>query len=184
MEFLFVEEKPMSGRECLVSPGTTVGREGCDHVLADPEVSRAHATFRQVDAQLGLEDLGSTNGTFVNEQRLGGIQVLAIGDRVRFGNTIWRLERASNPVPAGATVSAPASAPHGDPTPAADRVPTGLRQAIPTEPVPGAVPTFEAARPPRRILGGSAARRFEATVASYVVIIATAAGVIAFFVGR
>jgi hypothetical protein len=184
MEFLFIEEQPMSGRECLVSPGTTVGREGCDHTLPDPEVSRTHATFRQVDAGLGVEDLGSTNGTFVNEQRLSGIHVLAPGDRVRFGNTVWRLEQASETIAAAIPKSASEPAPSADPTRQADRVPTGLRQAIPTEAVPGAMPTFDAARPPRRILGGSAARRFEATAISYLVIIATAAGVIAFFVQR
>jgi pSer/pThr/pTyr-binding forkhead associated (FHA) protein len=91
MEFVFVEERPMGGRECAVSPGTTVGREGCDHLLPDPEVSRRHATFRQVDSQLAVEDLDSTNGTFVNDRRVSGIGVLHEGDRVRFGNTVWRL---------------------------------------------------------------------------------------------
>jgi pSer/pThr/pTyr-binding forkhead associated (FHA) protein len=97
MEFLFVEERPMAGRQCVVGPGTTVGREGCDYTLADPEVSRRHAAFRQVDSQLAVEDLGSTNGTFVNDRRLSGIGVLSEGDRVRFGNTVWRLGRPKAP---------------------------------------------------------------------------------------
>jgi pSer/pThr/pTyr-binding forkhead associated (FHA) protein len=102
MEFLFVEEHPISGRRSLVSPGSRVGRQGADHLLADPEVSREHAVFREVDGELGIEDLGSTNGTFVNEQRVTGIRALAPGDRVRFGNTVWRLEEASS-AGAGAT---------------------------------------------------------------------------------
>ena len=189
MEFLFVEEQPMRGRECLVGPGTTVGREGCDHVLADPEVSRNHATFRGVDAHLGIEDTGSTNGTFVNEVRVSGIQVLVPGDRLRFGKTIWRFERApGSRAPAGATVHAqvPAAAPMpASPTQGAppDRVPTGLRAAIPSEAVEGALPSFDAARPPR-ILGASAARRMKATVACYAAIAATACGVVAFFIQR
>jgi hypothetical protein len=185
MEFLFVEEQPMTGRESVVGSGTTVGREGCDHVLADPEVSRTHATFRQVDRQLGIEDAGSTNGTFVNDIRVTGIQVLVPGDRVRFGNTVWRLERASQPQVADATVHSPVqSAPAPPRQSAPDRAPTGLRTAIPSEPVQGALPVFDAARPPRRILGASAARRMEATLACYGVIAATAVGVIAFFVQR
>jgi hypothetical protein len=189
MEFLFVEEQPMAGRECLVGPGVTVGREGADHVLPDPEVSRTHAIFRGVEAQLGIEDAGSTNGTFVNGVRASGIQVLVPGDRVRFGQTIWRFERASGSrAPAGATVHAevPASPVPASPTQGAppDRVPTGLRAAIPSEAVEGALPSFDAARPPRRILGASAARRMEATMASYAVIVATACGVVAFFVQR
>jgi hypothetical protein len=186
-EFLFVEEQPMEGRECLVGSGTTVGREGADHVLPDPEVSRTHAIFRGVDAQLGIEDTGSTNGTFVNEVRVSGIQVLVPGDRVRFGQTVWRFERASGSrVPTGATVHAqvPAPAPAPPAQGASDRVPTGVRSAVPPEPVEGAMPAFDAARPPRRILGASAARRTEATLASYAVIVATACGVVAFFVQR
>jgi pSer/pThr/pTyr-binding forkhead associated (FHA) protein len=91
-EFVFREERPLSGRECRVRPGDTVGRGGCDHELVDPEVSRVHATFRQADADLAVEDMGSTNGTFVNDRRLTGVGVLAPGDRLRFGNTVWVLE--------------------------------------------------------------------------------------------
>ncbi len=187
MEFVFVEELPMAGHECLVAPGMTVGREGCDHVLPDPEVSRTHATFRGVDGKLGVEDGGSTNGTFVNEVRVAGIQVLVPGDRVRFGKTVWRFERASESrAPASATVHAQVpvavSAPPTQGGP--DRVPTGLRSAIPSEAVAGALPVFDAARPPRRILGASAARRMEATLACYAVIGATACGVVAFFIQR
>ena len=84
----------MTGASSRVAPGTTVGREGCDIVLADPEVSRRHAAFRQVDGGIGIEDLGSTNGTFVNDPR-GRYPGSRAGDRVRFGNTVWRFERAS-----------------------------------------------------------------------------------------
>ena len=185
MEFLFVEEQPMTGRESLVGSGTTVGREGCDHVLPDPEVSRTHATFRQVDGQLGIDDAGSTNGTFVNEVRVAGVQVIVPGDRVRFGNTVWRFERASEAPVASATVHAAVERAPAPPTQSVpDRVPTGLRSAIPSEAVQGAMPVFDAARPPRRILGASAARRMEATLACYIVIVATACGVVAFFVQR
>ena len=92
MEFVFTEQSPLRGRECRVSPGDTVGREGCDHELVDPEVSRRHAAFRQAEGGLAIEDLGSTNGTFVNERRVTGVGVLAPGDRLRFGNTVWLLE--------------------------------------------------------------------------------------------
>jgi pSer/pThr/pTyr-binding forkhead associated (FHA) protein len=44
-----------------------------------------------VDNRLGIEDLGSTNGTFVNETRITGIVPISPGDRVRFGNTVWCL---------------------------------------------------------------------------------------------
>jgi pSer/pThr/pTyr-binding forkhead associated (FHA) protein len=91
-DFLFVEEAPVSGLERPAHPGTTIGRAECDVELNDPDVSRRHAVVRQVDAGLAVEDLGSTNGTFVNGVRVEGIVELSAGDQVRFGNTVWRLE--------------------------------------------------------------------------------------------
>ena len=91
MEFVFVEERPVGGAERRVGPGITVGRAGADVDLADPDVSRRHATFHQVDTGIGVEDLGSRNGTYVNDERISGIVTVTEGDRVRFGNTIWRL---------------------------------------------------------------------------------------------
>jgi len=91
MEAVFVEERPVQGAERRVGPGHTVGRAEADIALADPDVSRRHAQFHQVDAGIGVEDLGSRNGTFVNDQRISGITTLSEGDRVRFGNTVWRM---------------------------------------------------------------------------------------------
>ncbi len=44
--------------------------------LNDPDVSRRHAVVRRVDEGLAVEDLGSTNGTFVNDRRVEGIAEL------------------------------------------------------------------------------------------------------------
>jgi pSer/pThr/pTyr-binding forkhead associated (FHA) protein len=91
MDVLFIEEKPIEGAERRIGPGMTIGRAGADVELVDPDVSRRHAAFHQVDSGIGVEDLGSRNGTFVNEEKITGIASLAEGDRVRFGNTVWRL---------------------------------------------------------------------------------------------
>ncbi|HEY1357468.1 MAG TPA: FHA domain-containing protein [Thermoleophilaceae bacterium] len=93
MEVVFVEERPIEGAERRIAPGNTVGRAGADVELVDPDVSRKHATFHQVDSGIGVEDLGSRNGTYVNDEKITGIATLADGDRVRFGNTVWRLNR-------------------------------------------------------------------------------------------
>ena len=90
-DLIFVEQKPMEGREHSLAPGTTIGREGCDVVLPDPEVSRRHATIRELDGSPAIEDLDSTNGTFVNDRRISGVQELKDGDVVRLGNTVWSL---------------------------------------------------------------------------------------------
>jgi pSer/pThr/pTyr-binding forkhead associated (FHA) protein len=93
-ELVFIEQTPMEGRSRPATPGTTIGRAGCDVELNDPDVSRRHAVVRGVDNGLGVEDLGSTNGTFVNDNRISGIAPIAPGDRVRFGNTVWCLAAA------------------------------------------------------------------------------------------
>jgi pSer/pThr/pTyr-binding forkhead associated (FHA) protein len=90
-ELVFIEETPIEGLQRPATPGMTIGRAGCDVDLSDPDVSRRHAVVRRVNGGLALEDLDSTNGTFVNETRINGIAEIAVGDRVRFGNTVWRL---------------------------------------------------------------------------------------------
>lgn len=88
---VFIEETPVEGRSVPAGPGTTIGRAGCDVDVADPDVSRRHALVHGLDDGLALEDLGSTNGTFVNDTRISGIVPIAPGDRIRFGNTVWRV---------------------------------------------------------------------------------------------
>jgi ABC transport system ATP-binding/permease protein len=95
-ELVFIEETPVEGRERPATPGMTIGRAECDVELNDPDVSRRHAVVRRVNGGLALEDLESTNGTFVNETRISGIAEIDVGDRVRFGNTVWRLAAADS----------------------------------------------------------------------------------------
>jgi pSer/pThr/pTyr-binding forkhead associated (FHA) protein len=97
MSFLiFVETHPLSGRLIELADGATVGREGCDIVLADPEVSRRHALLRDTPERgPTIEDLGSTNGTFVNDRRIGSVMGLQPGDVVRLGKTVWSVEDRS-----------------------------------------------------------------------------------------
>jgi predicted component of type VI protein secretion system len=105
-ELTFVEQKPMEGREQTLSAGSTIGREGCDVNLMDPEVSRRHATIREGNGgSLAIEDLGSTNGTYVNGTRITAVTALSDGDTVRLGNTVWSI-RGAAPADAGAGAGA------------------------------------------------------------------------------
>ncbi len=83
----------VSGMRVVVPPtGLKVGREaGNDLIISDPTVSRRHARIVQEGGTLVLYDEGSTNGTFVNEQRITR-QPLKPGDVVRFGNVRFRVE--------------------------------------------------------------------------------------------
>lgn len=63
----------------------TIGRVGCDVVLDNPQVSRFHAQIDRTQAGAVIRDAGSTNGTFVNGQRLGGPIALKPGDVIQIG---------------------------------------------------------------------------------------------------
>jgi predicted component of type VI protein secretion system len=133
-DLIFVEQKPMEGREQTLDPGATIGREGCDVNLMDPEVSRRHAAIRDQSGSLAIEDLGSTNGTYVNGARISVVTVLNAGDEVRLGNTVWAI-RSNAPAGAGATsvgsVPPPAAAAAPQVT-AARAVPTDIQ--VPSSP--------------------------------------------------
>jgi pSer/pThr/pTyr-binding forkhead associated (FHA) protein len=78
-----------------------VGRSSeLDMVLVEEMVSRKHAVFRLQDTVLSVQDLGSTNGTFVNGERIDKA-VLREGDRVLVGTSILRVigYDASQPAP-------------------------------------------------------------------------------------
>ena len=134
---VFVEQRPMEGREVEATPDAVIGREGTDIVLADPEVSRRHAAIRAHGEGIAIEDLGSTNGTYVNDQRVQGTQPLSDGDTVRLGNTVWRVRTAA--AAAGATMVGQ--------VPAAPQVTTA--RAVPTDLQPPAPPQQPAAAPPQ-----------------------------------
>lgn len=68
------------------------GRDpGCDVVLSDPSVSRRHARAVFRDGSWMLQDLGSTNGTAVNEVRIGRCE-LRPGDLVGLGEARLRID--------------------------------------------------------------------------------------------
>jgi ABC-2 type transport system ATP-binding protein len=109
-------EGPRTGTEIPVTGQVVVGRdEGvADIVLpSDPEISRRHATFAPAGAGLTVQDLGSTNGTFVNGHRVSGAVALRTGDRVQLGATILEVRRlAGETAVAGPALQPAPAAPH------------------------------------------------------------------------
>ncbi len=77
----------------LEGPAVTLGRAGDNTVVLDDEyVSGHHCRLVPVeDGQWRLEDLGSTNGTYVNESRLRAPAVIPVGTPVRIGATTFTL---------------------------------------------------------------------------------------------
>jgi hypothetical protein len=81
------------GRIYRVSGATRVGRNTeSDIFLVDPSVSRNHALLDVQDGSLVVRDAGSSNGTFVNGERIER-RTLRAGDVVAFGKTEMRVER-------------------------------------------------------------------------------------------
>ena len=70
----------------------TVGRAaGCGITIDDTYASQLHARLFRRDGQLLVEDLGSTNGTFLNSSKVTGPSVMSRGDRLQVGNTVLEL---------------------------------------------------------------------------------------------
>ncbi len=63
----------------------TIGRSGCDVILDDPELSRRHARIRIRGTEGELDDMGSTNGTFVGKERIQGSVVIENRSKFRVG---------------------------------------------------------------------------------------------------
>jgi pSer/pThr/pTyr-binding forkhead associated (FHA) protein len=88
----------------------TIGRDPANSItINDAEISRRHARLTYQGGKYVLEDLGSTNGTFVNGQRLAGPRVLKSGEVVSFGEQIVLVFESTNFDP-GATVASPRAA--------------------------------------------------------------------------
>jgi FHA domain len=70
-----------------LSGGAILGRGDVEIRLDDPFASSRHARISRQGHVLVIEDLGSTNGTYLNEEPLGGPQPLHPGDRIRIGDS-------------------------------------------------------------------------------------------------
>jgi hypothetical protein len=87
---LVVERAPghVPGMEYEVGTGAVMGRgDQAEIRLEDPFASSRHARLTRQGAVIVIEDLGSTNGTYLNEELLSGPQPLHAGDRVRIGDS-------------------------------------------------------------------------------------------------
>ncbi len=125
----------------LTKEVTLIGRDVTnDVVLGDPEVSRQHARLTRTPGGYVLEDLGSTNGTFVNGERLVAPRVLNPGDLVGFGENVTVTFDATAPQAAATVMGSAAQAPPVRPAPQPQPV-------APVTPPPAAVAPAAPAAP-------------------------------------
>jgi pSer/pThr/pTyr-binding forkhead associated (FHA) protein len=116
-EQLWVTDGKERGKRLSVDAGLLIGRAAPDddgRLGGDPEISRGHARVsRGADGQLTIEDLGSANGTFVNDERIDAPRTLDLGDVIRMGKTVLHVTDHSGAVPE--KLRSPTGAPAGEP---------------------------------------------------------------------
>ncbi|MCH8560931.1 FHA domain-containing protein [Nesterenkonia sp. LB17] len=90
---LLVSEGPLAGTELpLGSASIMMGRaQECTLVLDDDYASGKHARLFPQGSRWFLEDLGSTNGTWLGEEQLTRASTVEPGDRIRIGKTVLEL---------------------------------------------------------------------------------------------
>lgn len=91
--FAVLGPEPLAGTRFLLAPETTIGRAaGCTISLEDTYASQLHARAILSPDGVVLEDLGSTNGTYCNRQRISVPTLLRAGDIVQIGGTVMELQ--------------------------------------------------------------------------------------------
>ncbi len=83
---------PMAGTVFDLQSETTIGRApGCGVVVDDPRVSKLHARLFHSGGRWVVEDLGSTNGTLLNDHVLDLAKNVGPGDRIQVGEHVLEL---------------------------------------------------------------------------------------------
>jgi predicted component of type VI protein secretion system len=210
MPFLIVRSGPRSGDRIELAGELIVGRENADVTVDDEEVSRRHLAVRPHDDGVELEDLGSTNGTFVDGARLASTVVISESARVVLGETELEIEvevpepevdpgatrLRARPVMPDATIVRPVpdAPPPAErtiveaPSPRAAPAPPPSAPATPVRPAAAAATaqpfgSFTPAAPERR-RGGPATRLWAPATIAFIIIIATAVALVIYFAAR
>jgi pSer/pThr/pTyr-binding forkhead associated (FHA) protein len=147
---LTVRRGPQPNQQYPLTRDTiTIGRDITnDVVVNDPEVSRHHARLIRTASGYTLEDLRSTNGTFVNRQRLASPYQLSDGDLVGLGETVTLVYEVIAGAQAATVIGAGREAPRA---PAAAPPPPGrpAYQAPPPPPISEPIADEEEFEPDR-----------------------------------
>ena len=88
-----IEPADSKGQTYELADELTVGRAGgCQITLDDTYVSQLHARVFRREGQLYVEDLGSTNGTYLNRKKVTAPLAIRKGDRLQIGKTVMELQ--------------------------------------------------------------------------------------------
>jgi pSer/pThr/pTyr-binding forkhead associated (FHA) protein len=148
---LVIHEGAGAGTEHPVHGELVLGREDAtaDLVIPDPGVSRRHARVLPQNGGVIVEDLGSSNGTYVNGERISGPVELGTGDEVQLGDTVLGIEAGGTAATAVMPPRAPLTDHHPGPAPRAPAQPPPAgrpapRRLAPSPHEPGNLPALAA----------------------------------------
>lgn len=97
--FIYAEAGPVEGLEYSIAQPVILGRAiECEITLLRSHISRHHARLQVVDNILTVEDMGSSNGTYVNDARIDGATILHHGDELSFKDVVFRVKEYSSQV--------------------------------------------------------------------------------------
>jgi len=115
---LVMSQGPQPGKTFILDrDALTIGRDpGNDIVISEPQVSRQHAQITCQGNFMVLEDLGSTNGTFVNGMRLNAPHTLTNGDVVGMGDAVVLTFYGTSVSATETVISQPPAQPVAQPT--------------------------------------------------------------------
>ena len=189
---------PLAGQTFDVENEVVIGREDTDLTIDDVELSRRHAVVRPHASRLQVEDLGSTNGTYVDGTRIEEPTILGGGAEIQIGTTKLVVEgvlpagregavadtaasRASQATRASIEIPAEMRQPAGAGAAAASAPapPTAVSPPKPAQPLAPFTPPEK--RSPQR---GLASRSWVPVVLSYGTVIVTAIALVLYFALR
>jgi pSer/pThr/pTyr-binding forkhead associated (FHA) protein len=188
---------PLAGQTIDVENEVVIGREDTDLTIDDVELSRRHAVVRRHASRLQVEDLGSTNGTYVDGTRIEEPTILGGGAEIQLGITKLVVEgvlpagregadadtpetrasqatRASIEIPPEMQKQPAAAAAASSPSP-----PTAVSPPKPAQPLAPFAPPEK--RSPQR---GLASRSWVPVALSYGTVIVTAIALVLYFALR
>jgi hypothetical protein len=92
-KLVILEPAENAGRSFALDGEVSIGRAaGCQVTLDDTYASQIHARVFARDNQWQIEDVGSTNGTWLNRHKVSGPMVVQRGDRIQIGNTVLEMQ--------------------------------------------------------------------------------------------
>lgn len=89
-----LEPTALEGRQYSIVGDITIGRAaGCNISLDDTYISQLHARVSPSEGRVLIEDLGSTNGTYVNRERVTAPVIGESGDRIQLGGIVLEIHQ-------------------------------------------------------------------------------------------